>query len=138
AASVALIWISTRTWWALGTHASGALHAEGMRTKERVLLIIQESLAIALNAVLIVPLTLYLIAFPDAVGRGTFAASSFTGWLALSLTIAAVFTFHKASSKAIYFVGLAASLLSLGALTAFRFSQAGAANWAALHVLLAT
>jgi hypothetical protein len=136
AASVALIWISTRTWWTVGTHASGVLHAGGMRTEERVLLIIQASLAIALNAALIVPLVLHLIAFPDAVGRGTFAASSFTGWLALLLTIAALFTFHKASAKAIYFVGLAALLLSIGALTAFRFSQTGAANRTALHGLL--
>lgn len=137
AASVALIWIATRTWWALDAHASGVLDAGGMRTQERILLLIQESLAIALNALLIVPLALYLIAFPDAVGRGTFAASCFTGWLALSLTIAAGFAFHKASAKAIHFAGLAAALLGLGALTAFRFSQTGDANWAALHVLLA-
>jgi len=84
-----------------------------------------------------VAFVLYLVAFPYAVGRGTFAAGSFTGWLALSLTIGAVLAFHKASARAIHFAGPAVSLLAFGALTAFRFSQGGGVNWAALHVLLA-
>jgi hypothetical protein len=130
AASVVLIWISTRVWWIVEKNASVG--------NERVLLVIQASLAIALNAVLIASLTLYVVAFPAAVGRGTIAASSFTGWLALSLTIAAVVTLHKASARAIQFVGLAISFLAIGALISFRFAQAGGANWAALHVLLAS
>src|SRR6185503_2010297 len=129
AASVALIWISTRPWWA--AEKDVPLRAE------RILLTIQLGLASALNAVLIVPFVLYLVAFPYAVGRGTFAAGSFTGWLALLLTIGAVLAFHKASARAIHFAGPAVSLLAFGALTAFRFSQSGGVNWAALHVLLA-
>jgi hypothetical protein len=129
AASVALIWISTRPWWAADQDAPAGT--------EQVLLTIQNSLAIALNAVVIFPLALYLVAFPDAVGRGTFAVGSFTGWLGLSLTIAAVLAFHKASTRAINFIVLAISLLAMGALASFRFAQTGVASWAALHVLLA-
>jgi hypothetical protein len=128
AASVALIWIATRNWWV-------AVEDNPPVGNERVLLIVQESLAIALNAVLIVPLVLYVIAFPEEVGFGIFAVGSFAGWLGLSLTIAAVIAFHKVSGRAIYLVVLAISLLAIGALTSFRFADRGA-TWASLHALL--
>lgn len=130
AASVGLIWMATRRFW--------ASQPDDPPAGERALLICQHGLAIALNALLIVPLVLHLIAFPDRVGLATFAAGSFNAWLALFLTIAAVLAFHKVSSRPLHFVGLTASLLSGGALISFRLAEFGVANWAGLHILLAS
>ena len=130
AAAVALIWISTRSWWAAAT--------DGPVRIEAGLLICQCWLAVALNALIVVPLLLRLVAFPDTAGAATFAGGSFTGWLALFLTIAAAISWHKVSARPVHFAGLATSLLAVAALMSFRFASLAVANWSGLHVLLAT
>jgi hypothetical protein len=130
AASVGLIWMATRRFW--------AGPSDELPSSERALLICQQALAIALNALLILPLVSHLVAFPDGAGLATFAAGSFNAWLALFLTIAAVMAFHKAASRPLHFVGLTVSLLAVGALLSFRLAEFGVANWAGLHILLAS
>jgi hypothetical protein len=160
AAGVALIWIATRPWWLSALTLSddevtdaGAdvdtdqeysysfVHDRPPSSRDaiaRALLTCQILFAIALNALVIAPLVLHMIAVPDRVGRATFAGGGFTGWLAVSLTIASVIVFYKASAKAIRFVSLAAALLALGALISFRLAPLGIANWAGLHILMAS
>ncbi len=127
AASVALIWISTRPWL-------GAIDAPV--GSERALLTAQQFLAIGLSALLMIPLLLNLIALPYRVGRGTFAAGSFIGWLAVLLTIAAAVAVHKLLTKPVHALGLAVSLLALAALLSFRLAQVEVASWTGLHALL--
>src|SRR5438067_8310488 len=55
--------------------------------KERLFLRLQKLIAISLVTLLIVPVALHLISLPYRVGRPAFAAGSFGGWLALSMTI---------------------------------------------------
>jgi len=151
-AGVALVWMATRAWWlpdlgqtdpslsAAAPQGSPAANAAANRSNEaveRVLLTCQNAFAIALLALLIVPLALHLIAFPDLPGPATFAAGSFIGWLALLLTIAAFLGFHKTFGRCLHFVFVALALLAAGALVSFRLAQIGAAQWAGLHVLLA-
>lgn len=152
AASVALIWIAVSGARASlpGKHAQDAPDLFELRADagsdarapraptSRLLLTCQVLFAIALNALVIVPLVLHMIVVPDRVGRATFAGGGFTGWLAVSLTIAAVIVFYKASAKAIRFVSLALSLLALGALISFRLAPLGVANWGGLHILMAS
>jgi hypothetical protein len=158
AAAVALVWMSTRMWW-LAPRAADLNGTESKQKEEnsaiadsdaaqhsalwdrerveRVLLSCQMSFAIILNALIIIPLLLHLVASPNEVGRATFAAGNFTGWLALFLTIAAVPAYHKVSIKPVRFVALAVSLVAIAALFSFRFAQLSVANWAGLHVFLA-
>jgi hypothetical protein len=165
-AGVALIWIATREWWlrplAVGEReaptptsvfadagaagkldqapANDAISPSASISRDavaRALLTCQITFAVAFNTLVIVPLLLHMIAFPDRVGLATFAGGRFTGWLALFFTIAAVIGFHKASAKAIRFAGLAAALLAVGALISFRLAPLGVANWAGFHILLA-
>ena len=104
--------------------------------KERLLLWIQKLIAISLVALLIVPVGLHLIALPYRVGRATFAAGSFSGWLALFITIAVVIAFDKVFRKPISVATLSASLLAAGSLAAFGVARFGVGRWAGLHVLL--
>ncbi|PYS34366.1 MAG: hypothetical protein DMF75_06675, partial [Acidobacteria bacterium] len=104
--------------------------------KERLLLRIQKLIAIYLVALLIVPVALHLIALPYRVGRGTFAAGSFSGWLALFITIAVVIAFDKVFRRPISVTTLSVSLLAAGSLAAFGVARFGVARWAGLHVLL--
>jgi hypothetical protein len=153
AAVVALVWISTRMWW-LAPGAANYKQAAKYKPEERpvtpdsgaatpdedpverVLLPCQVSFAVVLNALIIIPLLLHLVASPNEVGRATFMAGSFTGWLACFLTIAGVLAYHKVLLKPVHFVGLAVSLLGVAALLSFRFAQLSVANWSGLHVLL--
>jgi len=165
-AGVALIWIATREWWLrplafdereaptptsvfadagaadkpdqAPAHDAISRSAPILRDAiARALLTCQVLFAVAFNTLVIVPILLHMIALPDRVGLATFASGSFTGWLALFLTMAAVIGFHKASAKAIHFAGLAAVLLAVGALISFRLAPLGVANWAGFHILLA-
>src|SRR5207247_8084668 len=104
--------------------------------KERLLLWIQKLIAISLVALLIVPVGLHLIALPYRVGRATFAAGSFSGWLALFITIAVVITFDKVFRKPISVATLSASLLAAGSLAAFGVARFGVCRWSGLDVLL--
>jgi hypothetical protein len=152
AAAVALVWIATRMWWLTpraaefnarqtgGDSATTSGREAAPRDKERVervLLPCQVALAVVLNALIIIPLILHLVVAPDEVGRGTFAAGNFAGWLALFLTIAAVASYHKVSARAVHLVALAASLAGVAALLSFRLAPVSVANWAGLHVLVA-
>lgn len=126
AASVALLWMGTRSWWM--RDPPGAI--------EHVLLSFQKYLAVALNAILIVSIGLHLIVLPYHVGHATFAAGSFIGWLAVLLTIAVVISFDKLFRKPVSVVSLAATLLAIGSLLAFGLARHGVSRWAGLHLLM--
>lgn len=160
AACVALVWMATRDWWMRLPLPLGEGRGEGVlaepkdRTSftqaavdlsplpsplpkgERVLLICQKLIAIFVNALLIVPVAMHLIAVPYRVGPGTFAAGEFNGWLAVLLTVAVVIAFDKLFNKPISVASLSLSLLALGSLGAFGAARFGVARWAGLHVLL--
>src|SRR5262249_1068662 len=78
-----------------------------------------------------------LIALPDRVNIGTFAAGAFNGWLALGLVIAATIAFNKLFSRSLSVMLLTFSMLAAGSLVAFKVARFGVAGWAGLHVLLA-
>src|SRR5215471_1043641 len=96
----------------------------------------QTLLAVFLNAVLIAPLALRLIAFPSRAGVGTFAVGSFKGWLALLLTLAAVAEFRKSWGRVLGPASLCIALLAAGSLVAFNAARFDAVNWFGFHVLL--
>ncbi len=104
--------------------------------KERLLLRIQKLIAISFVVLFIVPVALHLIALPYRVGRATFAAGSFGGWLALSMTIAVLIAFDKVFRKPISVAILCSSLLGFSSLAAFGMAHFGVARWAGLHVLV--
>jgi hypothetical protein len=126
AACVALFWMATRSWWMQPVST----------TSERRLLNAQKLIAISLNSLLIVPVVIHLIAFPHRAGIGMNAVGSFTGWLALFLTVAVVIAFDKVFAKPGSVVALCAWLLAMGSLTAFGVARFGPANWLGFHVLL--
>jgi len=127
AAAVALVLINTRKFWISNDTLAGLEHG---------FLICQKWLAISFVALFTAPTLLHLIEFPYAAGRATFAAGSFTGWLALLLTIVAVITIQKNFAKPIQAIGVAAALGAIASLTAFRGAEISVANWAGLHIFL--
>lgn len=133
AASVALVWIVTRTWWMRPLDAPGA---EVSVTSERLLLTVQKLIAIGFVAAFIVPSALHLIALPYRVGQGTFAAGSLLSWIAILLGIAAVVAFDKLFRKPLTVLSVAASLLAIGSIAAFAIAESGVEKWAGFHVFL--
>jgi hypothetical protein len=129
AACVALVWMATRIWWM----PAGDPQPAG---SERILLTCQKFIPISLNALLILPVALHLIALPYRAGPGTFATGRFNGWLAVLLTIAVVIAFAKVLKKPITAVLASGSLLAIGSLSAFGIARFGVPTWAGLHVLL--
>jgi hypothetical protein len=142
AACVALVWMATRIWWMPNVEPKSFLplpKGEGVSEPagtERLLLSVQELIPITLNALLIVPIALHLIALPYRAGPGTFATGGFNGWLALLLTIGVVIAFDKVLKKPITAVLASGSLLGIGSLAAFGIARFGVPTWAGLHVLL--
>jgi hypothetical protein len=126
AACVALLWMATRSWWMQPVSTAS----------ERRLLTAQKLIAVSLNSLLIAPVALHLIAFPHRAGIGMNAAGSFTGWLALFLTVAVVIAFDKVFAKPVSVLALCAWLLAMGSLTAFGVAPFGPATWLGFHVLL--
>jgi len=129
AASVTLVWLATRGWW---------LKTEDPTRTERALLNWQRLVPIILNGFVIVPIAVHMIALPPRVARATFAAGAFNGWVALLLTIIAAFALSRFRFKPVRVTGAGLSLISIALLLAFRTAQFGVANWAGLHVLLAS
>jgi hypothetical protein len=135
AACVALVWMATREWWMqTDVAAPGALLP--LPKAEGVFLTCQKLIPIFLNAFLIVPVALHLIALPYRAGPGTFVAGEFNGWLAVLLTVAVVIAFDKLFRKPLSVASLSLSLLAVGSLGAFGAARFGVARWAGLHVLL--
>ena len=129
AASVTLVWLATRGWW---------LKTEDPARAELALLNWQRLFPIILNGFVLVPIAVHLIALPPRVARATFAAGAFNGWVALWLTIVAALALSRFRFKPVKVTGVGLSLISIALLLAFRTAQFGVANWAGLHVLLAT
>ncbi len=134
AACVALVWMATRDWWMPAVDPPGSFLT--LPKREGVFLTCQKLIAISVNALLIVPVALHLIALPYRAGPGTFAAGSFNGWLAVLLTIGVVIAFDKLFRKPLSVISVSASLLAMGSLAAFGIARFGVARWAGLHVLL--
>jgi hypothetical protein len=128
AASFTLVWIATRDWWMAAV--------DPLTGNERALLKIQKFIPVALDALLIIPVVLQLIALPFWAGRGTFAAGGFNGWLAVFLTAGAMVACDKRLRDPITVVFISSWLLALGSLLAFDSARFGVARWAGLHVLL--
>ena len=128
AACVALAWIATRPLWMLADLPS---------RQEQFLLACQKFLAIGFVALFVAPLLLFLIAFPDRTGVGTFAAGGFNGWLALLLVVAVAIAFDKILFRPLNAALLAASLMAAGSLLAFKIARFGVTQWTGFHVLLA-
>ena len=165
AACVALVWMTTRDWWmrtavaapgsllplplgegrgegaSAGTKSTTSApvvvpHPSPLPKGEGVFLTCQKLIAIFVNAFLIVPVALHLIALPYRAGPGTFVAGEFNGWLAVLLTIAVVIAFDKLFRKPLSVASLSLSSLAVGSLGAFGAARFGVARWAGLHVLL--
>jgi hypothetical protein len=164
AACVALVWMATRDWWMpaddspnsflplpLGEDRGEGVSAEPKRDTsvsavvplpsplpkgEGAFLTCQKLIPVALNAFLIVPVALHLIALPYRAGPGTFVAGEFNGWLAVLLTVAVVIAFDKLFRKPLSVASLSLSLLAAGSLGAFGAARFGVAKWAGLHVLV--
>ncbi len=128
AAAVGLAWISTRNWW---------MRSELPDQTERVLLMCQKFFAIGFVVLFIAPTCLRLIAMPNQVGAGTFAAGRFEGWLALVLVAAVAIAYDKLFARPVSVAFVSASLLGAGSLLAFKVAPLGVAQWVGLHVLLA-
>ena len=133
AACVALVWMATRIWWMPNGDPGSLLPVP---KGEGVLLTCQKLIPITLNALLMVPVALHLIALPYRAGPGTFATGRLNGWLAVFLTIAVVIAFDKVLKKPITAVLASGSLLAIGLLAAFGVARFGVPTWAGLHVLL--
>src|SRR6185436_19852619 len=129
AATFGLLWVAIRIWW-MG-------HTDPPVGSEKLLLTCQRFMAIGLNAAVLISVALYLIAFPEHLGRGTFAAGGLLGWPALLLTIALAIALHKVFRKPLTAGGLAAALLGMASIIAFGMAPFGVEKWGGFHVLLA-
>jgi hypothetical protein len=129
AAIYALVWLGAHHRWFHKLTGSEAA------TSER-LFKLQIAMAIAMNALLIVPVTARLIVRPELAGIGTAAGGSLYGWLAAGLTAGAAGWFAKAYSKRVSAGSLCAGLGTVGCLVAFTFARWSPAPWAGFHALL--
>ena len=121
-----LPWLSTRTRWQAGLNQSGERLAD-------YLLKLQLTLALAVGMVLFLPVTIYLILFPDQVGVGTIAAGSFLGWLAFVAVVADAT--WLAASRVVRLPGFAFAAVVLGLSCLIAFSASSINGWIGLHTL---
>ena len=129
AALYAILWLSAQPRWAR------RLTEELARRAER-LLKLQIAIAIAANALVIVPVGLRLAAQPGWAGIGTFAAGSLTAWLAFGFTTAAGLWFAIGYRRTISPLGVCAFLLGAGCLAAFTAAPLNPAEWSGFHTLM--
>ncbi|HEX8772894.1 MAG TPA: hypothetical protein VF735_04765 [Pyrinomonadaceae bacterium] len=126
-----LIWLSWRVRWKehLAKVRAGA-------TAE-LLLKIQLSICVLINALLIAPPLVKLFTRPTWTGIGTFEAGSVRGWLALLLTCLAAAWFARAYGKRLQAGYLYASALAAGALISFDLSRLDMGRrWLGFHAFL--
>jgi hypothetical protein len=127
AASVAMVWIATRNWW---------IKTEVPTGTEQALLQWQRVFPIVVNGLVIIPIAVHMIVSPMRVGRATFAAGGFNGWVALLLTMVAAFASARLFFRPLKVIGPALGLIAMASLLSFRIAHLGVANWAGFHVLL--
>ena len=128
AAVYALVWLSWRRMWVRKL-------SEGLAAQAEEFLKLHITLAVAANALVVVPVALRLAAEPGAVGIGTFAAGRPIGWLAFGLTTIAVFRFSAVYSRAISAFSPAAVFFGAGCLAAFSVAHWDPSRWSGFHVL---
>jgi hypothetical protein len=127
ASCVALLWMATRDWW---TSPAAPIR------REQFLLVCQMLIAGAFLTLLIVPVALHLIAFPNRSGSGTLAAGQFSSWLALFLALSIGIAWHKVQDRPLKVWLFAAVLLGAASFSAFMLAGFDAARWTGLHALL--
>ena len=124
-------WLAVRTWW-IGRHDRVALQ------RQPPLLIVQVIMALAVNAILIVPSTVWLITRPADPVLEAETVGNVAGWVALLLSLAAL-TCSDIQRRGGFRVGsftLAAMLTA--ALTALSVWEHSPQQWVGYHTLLAT
>jgi hypothetical protein len=129
AAVYALVWLGAHHRWLHKLTGSDAATSEKLFK-------LQIAMAIAMNALIIVPVTARLIVRPELAGIGTTAGGSFYGWLAVFLSAAAAGWFGKAYGKRVSAGSLCAAFGTVGCLVAFTFARWSPAPWAGFHALM--
>lgn len=122
----ALPWLSTRRLW------QQKLDQDGQKLADE-LLSLQVWLAIGLNVILIVPVTLGLIFEPEPPGIGTIATGTLLGWLALATTVVAAAWVARARERRPSAVMIAGGLMAASCLIAFTVADID--GWLGLHVM---
>lgn len=130
-ACYALLWLSWRVRW--------KEHLEEGKSKgaAELLLKIQLSICVAINALLIAPPLVRLFARPNWAGIGTFETGSWRGWVALLLTGLAVAWFGRAYGKRLQAGHVFVSALATGALVSFGLSRLDRGqHWLGFHAFI--
>lgn len=122
----ALPWLSTRRRWLAALNEQNAIVADN-------LLRLQTGLAVALNALVIIPAAFAVVLAPGYVAYGRGAAGSFLGWLAFIVTLVAFVWFARTREQKLSPAPVAGALWGFACLLAF--SVANKSAWLGLHVL---
>jgi hypothetical protein len=122
----ALPWLSTRRLWLAKLDQRRQKLADDLAE-------LQVGLAIACNALWIVPVAFGLILEPEPVDIAVVVAGSLLGWLSVATTIGAAVWLAKTRNKLFSAPLLAGGLLAVSCLIAFSLAQTS--GWLALHML---
>jgi len=126
-----LLWLSWRVRW--------REHLTEVKAKAaaELLLKIQLSICVAINALLIAPPLIKLFTRPTWTSIGTFETGSWRGWLALGLTCLAAAWFGRAYGKRLQAGHVFASALATGALISFDLSRLDMGqHWRGFHAFI--
>jgi hypothetical protein len=122
----ALPWLSTRQFWFPRLDQRRQSLADDLSE-------LQVGLAVALNALWIVPVAFGLIIEPEPVDAAVIAAGSLLGWLSVVTTLVAVIWFAKIRGRIFSAPLLAGGLMAVSCLLGFSVAQTN--GWLGLHVL---
>ncbi|HKY30664.1 MAG TPA: zinc ribbon domain-containing protein [Pyrinomonadaceae bacterium] len=126
----AMVWLGMRSRWIEKLDETVA------KTTER-LFKLQISIAVLINAVLIVPVAIRLIARPGWAGIGTIEAGSLSGWAAFILAALSAAWWAKEFAVRLKAEAICAFLICVSCLAAFTAARWEAGNWTGFHTLIA-
>jgi hypothetical protein len=129
-AALALVWIATRGWWLRNPSTSESIALEKYVK-------IQIGLAAAMIALPIVSLVFWIFVSPTGAGLATVEAGGVRGWLAVLLSIAAVFWRVKVFDRQLNAWKVFFSLAAISAVSAFVAVGMRPGTWVGFHALMA-
>ena len=125
----ALVWLSMHDQWMQQLDSLRAAEA-------RRLLGIQIASCLILNALIILPVAIKLIARPDLAGIGTSAAGGVRGWFAFGFALVAATWFSQAYRKQLQPSWIFGALLAATCLLAFAAAPLNPTLWTGFHTLI--
>ncbi len=129
AALYAIVWLSLRPRWQQKMAAEIASRAERLLRAQLVI-------ATIANALVLIPVAVWISLQPGWIGSGTIAAGSLTAWLSFALTVIALIWFGIAYQRRMRVRTLGAILLGAVVVAAFTVARWNPAAWSGYHALM--